>query len=338
MRDGEVLPTTSFTRTARTGATTVTDLIDARRVLAEFADGTTVVLQSLQRWWPPLTRFCHDLAAELGHAVQANAYLTPPGAAGLAPHHDTHDVFVLQLAGSKHWRVAEPVVRTPLRRHGADHERSAEQPLLFEADLAPGDCLYLPRGFVHSATAQEGVSLHLTIGILATTVHDLVRRIVDRTAEDEAFRRTLPPGHADDAAAAARTVKEAVAELLQWLERFDPEELASELAEAAPRKRPALLDGQLLELARLPDLDDAAIVVLRRGAACRIDAQGGELVVHLGDRRLTLPVALEPAIRRLTDGRPHPVGELADLLDGPSRLVLVRRLIREAVLRRGDGE
>src|SRR3546814_1501771 len=115
--------------------------------------------------------FCRELEGALGHAVQANAYLTPPGAAGLTPHHDTHDVFVLQVHGTKHWIIREPLVEAPLDRHRSDHELAAEQPVLFEADMAPGDCLYLPRGFIHSAAAQEGVSLHLTIGVLRSEEH-----------------------------------------------------------------------------------------------------------------------------------------------------------------------
>ena len=67
--------------------------------------------------------------------MQANAYLTPAGAAGLAPHHDTHDVFVLQVAGAKHWTVRAPVVDTPLPRHVSDHDAAAGQPVLFEADM-----------------------------------------------------------------------------------------------------------------------------------------------------------------------------------------------------------
>jgi hypothetical protein len=41
---------------------------------------------------------------------------------------------------------------------------------------------------------------------------------------------------------------------------------------------------------------------------------------------------VEPAVRRLLDGRSRTVGDLADLLDGPSRVVLARRLVREGAL------
>ena len=72
-------------------------------MLAQLAGGATLVLQALHRTWPPLIRFGTELAAELGHPVQINAYITPPENQGFAAHYDTHDVFVLQVAGSKRW-------------------------------------------------------------------------------------------------------------------------------------------------------------------------------------------------------------------------------------------
>ena len=335
VRDGEVLDPATWTRRARTGRARLDDLVDPGRVLAAFHDGATIVLQSLQRWWRPLSRFCRDVEGALGHPVQANAYLTPPGAAGLTPHHDTHDVFVLQVHGTKHWTVREPLVVAPLARHRSDHERAALQPVLFEIDLEPGDCLYLPRGFIHSAATQDGASLHLTVGVLATTVHDVLGRLVDRTAEEPAFRRNLPRtvgGPGEDRGAVAKQV---VADLVRWLERLDlgDEELTRTLI--APRPGPPLLDGALLELVDLDSIADTTVLARRSAWTARTTGEVVEL--DLGDRHLQLPIGLLDAVSRLIDGNPHAVRDLGDLLDGPSRLVLARRLVREGVLRRADG-
>jgi bifunctional lysine-specific demethylase and histidyl-hydroxylase NO66 len=337
VRDGEVLPPSEWTRRARTGSTWIDDLVDAARLLDAFAGGATVVLQSLHRWWPPLTRFCRELESALGHAVQANAYLTPPGAAGLAPHHDTHDVFVLQVHRTKRWTVREPAVDAPLPRHHSDHAVAAGQPVLFEVELEPGDCLYLPRGFVHSAAAQEGASLHLTIGVLATTAHDVLRRLVDRAADDVAFRRSLPPGHAATHEAATRAVKEVVAELVEWLERLDPADVGGELVARAGRRRAPVLDGHLVELTRLAAVDDHTVVVRRGGVSVDLDVADDRLVVTSSDRRIEFPAVVGHVVHELLDGARHAVGELADRLDRPSRLVLVRRLVREGLLRTVDG-
>ena len=41
--------------------------------------------------------------------IEANKdQLTPEGAQGFDPHFDTHEVFVLQVEGHKHWRLYGP--------------------------------------------------------------------------------------------------------------------------------------------------------------------------------------------------------------------------------------
>ena len=331
-----MLAPSSWTRRARTGSTEMHDLLDTGRALDLFADGATIVLQSLHRWWPPLTRFCRELETALGHPAQANAYLTPAGAAGLTPHHDTHDVFVLQVAGTKHWVLRDPLVEAPLPRHRSDHGQAAELPVRTEVDLRPGDCLYLPRGFVHSATAQASTSLHLTIGVLTATAHDVLRALVDRAAEVPTFRRTLPPAFTTTDDAGAAVVADVVAELVAWLRALDPAPVAEALHGRFWSTRQPALDGQLLELVTLDELDDGTVVRRRPDITWRLStgADAGDLLVALGDRTLRLPAALTTAVTRLVDGAPHAVAELGDLLDGPSRLVLVRRLVREGVLHR----
>jgi bifunctional lysine-specific demethylase and histidyl-hydroxylase NO66 len=285
VHDGDVVDPARWTRRARTGATWVDDLVHPGRLLDQFAAGATVALQGLHRWWPPLGELCRRIELELGHAVQANAYLTPPGAAGLAPHHDTHDVFVLQVHGTKHWVVREPVIEAPLARHRSDHAVAGEQPVRFEAELKPGDCLYLPRGFVHSARAQTGISLHLTIGVLATTVHDLLRRLVDDAVDDVRFRRALPVGFGTDVEVAAAAVDRVRADLIDWLADVDVGSFAAQAVHRFAGNRAPLLAGQLLELERLDDLDDASIVERRPGLVWRSEVRGDRLSVITGDRR-----------------------------------------------------
>ena len=331
VKDGKGLDPASYTKSARVGGRLVGDLADPGRVYAHFHDGATIVLQGLHRYWHPLTRFCRDLELELTHPVQANAYLSPPGTPGLAPHHDTHDVFVLQVHGCKRWVVREPLVEAPLVRHRSTPERAGAQPLLFEVELEPGDALYLPRGFVHAARAQQGLSLHLTIGVLAVTALDVVRRVHDAAADDAVLRAPLAPGWAGEAEATRRAVADVLEALAAWLARADAERIGTDLSDHFWSKRTPLLDGQLRALDQPPRLTDATVVRRRPGAVCRISADGDRLRLALGDRVVTLPAPLEPAVSRLVGG-PLRIGELADLLDESSRTVLVRRLVRDGLL------
>ena len=194
VRDGAPLDPARYTRTATVGSQPVAGLADAARIFEEVRAGATIVLQGLQRSHPPLTRFCRALELELSHSVQANGYVTPAGARGLGVHYDTHDVFVLQLAGTKAWSVHAPVLVDPLPSQPWKGDAADAGPVLLSVELQAGDCLYVPRGFLHSARAQEAMSAHLTIGVVTTTWHDVLRDVVAGMAGEPELRRSLPAG------------------------------------------------------------------------------------------------------------------------------------------------
>ena len=79
----------------------------------------------------------------------------------------------------------------------AGAQAAAQEPLL-DVVLRPGDCLYLPRGYLHSATALGGVSGHLTIGVHAWTRYAVLERVLAdlqaELAQDESWRASLPLG------------------------------------------------------------------------------------------------------------------------------------------------
>jgi hypothetical protein len=310
---------------------------DPGRVFEEFRQGATIVLQGLQRTWEPLARFCRELELELTHPVQANAYITPPGSQGLAVHYDTHDVFVLQTAGHKEWAVFEPVLEHPLASHPWQAGSATPEEPCLEVDLQAGDMLYVPRGFLHSARAQRDVSAHLTVGVLAQTWFDVLKEAMGELADEAWSRRALPVGWAEDEQALARELQERVADVRGWLEKLDATPVARRVARRFWSSRPPLLTGQLGHVLSLDRLGDTSLVRRRPGTVCRLAVEDDHLTVLLGDRTLRMPAVLEPVVRRLADAGEMHVGDLADQLDEGSRLVLVRRLVREGLLEVLDG-
>lgn len=213
-KDGRTLGDAEFTAPGGVGAA-IRDQLSDDRLLRLFADGSTLVLQGLHRTWGPLIDFAGQLGTDLGHPVQVNAYVTPAQSTGFSSHYDVHDVFVIQIAGQKRWQIRQPVLSLPLRtqpweqRRAAVAEAGQEKPLL-EVTMSPGDVLYLPRGYLHAATALGEISTHVTIGIHAWTRHHLLERLITyavaRLADDPEVRRSLPisadAGHADRVPAA----------------------------------------------------------------------------------------------------------------------------------------
>ena len=239
---GRTLPESAFTLGGGVGAS-IADQVSEDKVLRLFADGATIVLQGLHRTWAPVADLAQDLAEDLGHPVQVNSYTTPAGNQGFDDHYDVHDVFVLQVSGAKRWRVRPPVHELPLRSDTWEHRRDAiaeavARPPLIDTLLRPGDCLYLPRGWVHSATATEEVSTHLTVGVHAWTRHHVLEAVLDSLREelgaDPAVRAPLPLGIEIGEAGAIEPHALLVADLAkEALERLVPTTVTERLAARA---------------------------------------------------------------------------------------------------------
>jgi ribosomal protein L16 Arg81 hydroxylase len=339
-KDGTVLAASRFTRGGGAGAG-VTDQAADDRILTELGGGSTLVLQGLHRTWPPLVDFATDLAAELGHPVQVNAYITPPENRGFAAHYDVHDVFVLQVAGHKRWHVHEPVVRNPLpdqpwqQHRAAVASRAAEQPLI-DVVLEPGDSLYLPRGYLHSADALGEISIHLTVGIHPVTRHHLVQQLIARARDDPALRTSLPMGvDLGDSQVLApelsATVSALAAHLASAAGSASVEAVAAAVAdEVTTQTRPAPL-GPLAQLQAVETLGPETVLQLRRGLRCRIARRGGELQLRLLDRTIELAISAENAVKAVLTGELLTPATLPGL-DADEQLALARRLLREGVL------
>jgi lysine-specific demethylase/histidyl-hydroxylase NO66 len=318
VKDGRQLDPRFYTRSGRVGGQPVHDLADPGRVYEQFHAGATIVLQSLHRFWPPLTRLARDLEGALTHPVQVNAYVTPPAARGLGTHRDEHDVFVLQVYGRKQWDVHDPDGRT-------------EDPLI-AAELAPGDCLYIPQRFPHAAWTAETASVHLTVGVVPTTWADVLRRAVTAVLEDALSGEPLPAGYAADPAGIAAGVADQLGEVRRRLDKLDPGAIAAAAADRFWAGRPPILTGQLQQLLGLERIGQDTVVRRRPGAGCRLRRREDRLEVLLGDRALHMPARLEPVMRTILASDRLAVGDLAGHLDPPSRLVLVRRLVVEGLL------
>ncbi|WP_369794045.1 cupin domain-containing protein [Blastococcus sp. URHD0036] len=339
-KDGAVVDAKRFTTSGGAGAE-VADQVSSDAVLRLFAEGSTVVLQGLHRLWPPLIEFADQLAADLGHPTQVNAYVTPPSSRGFAAHYDVHDVFVLQIAGEKHWRIHPPVHPDPLRsqpweQHRDEVAAAAEGEPVIDAVLRPGDVLYLPRGYLHAATALGEISAHLTVGVHSVTrwsaaeaALDLVRELA---ADDVELRRSLPLGvDLADPDATTDDVAAVLSGLRDWLDRVDPAEVADRLrghAWAQVRPEPV---SPLTQATAVAALSADTVLTLRTRLRCQLrEPDGGRVVLVAGRRRHDFPADTGPALAALLT-----TGELkvADLpgLDRDDQLTLARRLLTESI-------
>lgn len=317
VRSGALVDPASYTSPGHDGDSAGA-MIDPGRFCAHYANGATVLVSGLQRSWPPLTSFCHGLATALSAPVQANAYLTPAGEQGFGVHQDDHDVLALQVFGTKRWDL----------HHAGGHDHG-DAPS--SVTLEPGDSLYLPRGWPHAAATLDTPSLHITIGILGPTWLGVIRRLVDRAAGDLGLEEALPAGFATSGSLNGE-IAERLEALARWLRALDADELADWTRREFWSPPPPPVRGNLEQLVRLHSLSDGSAVRMRPGATCEVRREEGQAVAVLADRQLRMPEALAPVLETMVNTGDFVVADLAGMLDGPSRLVLVRRLIREGLI------
>ena len=306
VRDGERLPVDKSTRPVRIAGQLLHDVADPERIAAALRDGATLVAQGLETTSLKINRICRGLEYTTSHPVQANAYLTPAGAVGLAPHHDEHDVIVVQQSGTKTWSV---------------------DGLGDEITLTPGDVLYLPAGTTHSraradqrepASHDRPTEPHVGRG-------DARRDRFDRRTESAAAARLR-----GDATFAAE-IESMFHQVRDRLACVNADDVASRESLLARERRRPLLDGHIGDVLRLDAITLDTFVTRRPEQAAHLEDDGTRVEVVLRDTRIGLPALARPALERLLRDEPVRVGDLPGI-DDDSKLVVARRMVSAAVV------
>ena len=141
----------------------------------------------------------------------------------------------------------------------------------------------------------------------------------------------LPAGYLDDPAALADALADRLEQLAADVRRVDTTAAVEDEIRRFLTTRPPRLDGGLHDVLGREAIDATHPLLRRRpGHPCVLLDRGDQVEVLLGDRTLTVPALVRPALDEI-----RARGELtpADLpLDPQSNLVLCRRLVREGLL------
>lgn len=296
-KDGRRLPPHRYTWAPLRSEVGVSDEIRPAAVKHELELGATLVINGLDRLWPPAKDFCQRLGFELGFPVHANAYLTPPEAQGFRHHHDADSVFIVQTSGSKTWQLFEPVLGFPLGRYhdwpsiqlsAADQARLNDGRPDLEIRLEPGDVLWLPRGWIHNGFAESTASLHVTVALHRPTRHWVLKELVDWLATEEELRLDVATGFGADVTTVTRTIEE----VLAMVASLGAERIASSAAKyVLERHRARFPEGKLATpvstaVGESKGLVDQYHVIPQ--TVVGIDRGDDRISLHLGDREIVM--------------------------------------------------
>ncbi|WP_293004498.1 cupin domain-containing protein [Mycobacterium sp.] len=304
---------------------------DAAAIGRDFADGYTIVLDSVQRYAPAIAVLSQSLEVELNFATQVNAYFTPPASQGFAAHSDDHDTLIVQLHGSKIWHLYEGVDVAPheMWRHEAMSTAGLPDPI--DIRLEPGDVLYVPRGRVHAAESTSEVSVHLTVSLHAPTLFLLATRALNALSNtDDRIHTQLPPRFLSDP-----DVRSGLGGLARQIAAAleQPESLAGGLdsLEADLVRR-----GQCKPLgagiSNAVAIDDQTRVVTYQPLYSRVTEGSDEVALHFAQSVVNVPADHRDALRFLTKSTaPFRIRDLPELSE-VQRLEFARTLILQGFL------
>jgi ribosomal protein L16 Arg81 hydroxylase len=299
--------------------------IDPLRLFQCFENGATIVLREVEAYFPALARLCRSAQTGFHAPFNTNVYWSPPGGRCFPIHYDAKDVFVLQLSGSKRWRVYRPHVELPLR-HQHCYDALPEEGLLADYTLRAGDLLYCPRGFSHFVAAEDEASLHISLTSFPYLWADLLNRaLVQLVERDAAFRASLPAGFVTEDADALQEQFADLAKRFVSMAQLKParDALARELAASRPlreKARESARAASALSLDSRIEADVDAFHLVEPGPdAVRLMGQGKEITFR-PETYSDLVFALRTARYR---GR-----DLPGDMDGEAKLDLLRTLAR----------
>ena len=299
--------------------------LNSTALTRELREGATLVLDNVDELHRPVRRLAESLERVFRVRVQMNSYSGWRTSHGFDLHWDDHDVFILQVAGRKAWKIYGLTRPFPL---GRDAERADKPPteVLWEGLLQAGDLLYIPRGWWHVATPLDEPTLHLTVGINNLTGADLLTWFADRMRKVEDVRRDVPHlAGADATRDYGNRLRDAI--LNEWRPELVDEFLAD--MDAKARSRPSFA----LPFTATPDVLPLSPFHVQwtssRTTTIEDGPSPGEISVVANGRRWKFAAPARVLLEALTSGREQSLGDLSRAAAGSLDEDVVREFVKE---------
>jgi len=263
--------------------------LNLNQLYTAYADGYTIVINEIQRFWDPIKEMVESIRQYMGHHVVANLYLTPENEKALSPHYDTHDVFALQISGEKHWILYDDTYyKTPLMHSfqpifQREHLTGAK-----EITLKAGDMIYMPRGVPHEAYTTDKSSMHITFGVHSTQWLDfLSKALLNLSNKHIELRRALPIGYLNSSQEGILS-QDAEIDFMNIIQKiFDKDNVKGAfaiLSEEFRNQQPVKPDGHFSSLDKLNHISLDSVVSKREGIKSKvIDHVTGARILFQGN-------------------------------------------------------
>lgn len=301
-----------------------------------YADGFSIVLRRLDQHWLPIKKLCYALRQTVSHHVKANMYLTPPESTAYRPHTDAHDVVILQISGTKHWKLYDPFYETPLVDSPQPAITRDHLSNMREITMEAGDFMYIPRGVPHEASTGDESSLHLTIGIFPVQVMDLlIKSLHIKAYQNRDLRKALPFGFLNDKSQLDNLMQAPLvnAPLSKVAGTADLQQITMTLEEELRHQQPPTPDGHFHSLDQLSAITLDTPLCKRDNIQCTVQKVGPFCRIVYNGNTIKGPTRVASVFEFVQDVEGvFTAGELP-IDNDKHRLTLAKRMVRGGLLR-----
>lgn len=159
--------------------------------------GATLLLNEVETLAPGVLALVDTIQRDLGAKSSVNLYYSRKERKGFDSHCDRHDVFAVQIYGTKRWNIYQGQLDRPIEHAMFQNVPQIEYDRLKGevaevVEMNPGDLLYLPRGKFHDALTSGDNSVHLAVSSNEPLGLDWLTQLWNIALRDPEFRTVLP--------------------------------------------------------------------------------------------------------------------------------------------------
>lgn len=321
-------------------------------VYARLAKGATIRIGNMPRYQASIARLAAVFEAALSTDISINLYLTPARARAFEAHYDNHDVFIIQVAGRKRWRIYPQAQQWPVEvvhrgridwnRRALPGEKNAQPPvspteseLLHDWVIHPGEVLYIPRGYVHQVcTLDDAHSLHLTVAAPVLTWYEvLVHSLMSVYHRSPELRQALPPDFINNPQAANSHLPNVLKALDQQLSQADLKASIRELGLRYVNSRQGDWQGMAADILQTDKVDLDTPLHIPESLIYTLRKDPTQILLLFNGRHVPIPIRCESMLNHVLENKHFIARNLPTQLSDQSRLIFARSLLEQGFLR-----
>jgi len=326
VKDGVSVPVDLWTKTIERSAGPLKTFICQEKVFKHYYEGATIVINAAEKMIPGITKACSAIEREIRLLFQSNIYITPPNAQGFSMHYDDHDIFSLQIKGTKRWKMYNSGEELPT--HKEPFRKNPE--LIAEIELHSGDLLYMPRGLVHEAFSTTTSTIHVNFSCKGVYGFDLLKTLSDVAEEEDIFFRKMIPHGFSSAEEIAGYKAIFTEKLLSLIDKYDVEALLQKRHLSFLKREIVDFKGRFRDAMALENLSLNSIIAKRKTMDYHLEKTTAGIIVRFGEHQISVSKILDLSL--IFKDEPFKVADIRGMITDHGKLILMREFIEAGFL------